>query len=280
MEKYIFVFIIIVMLTGKGWADCDFIKVTNVRSNQFTVSWISKIDKKGWVKFGLNVNNKKNWNIAFDDREKNIKDDIHHVTIGTLKANTKYYYEIVMDEIVVGGINSQTTSNVILSRPPIGSCQPTGLIFKDSSLAEPVQDVIVYITILDDQTHSETESLLLSTKNDGRWFRELVGIKNQELNGYYQVKCGISKIHVFAQAGNNGTSEMISITTDGVDSEQPVMVLNKSSVELKHIIISLQTLAGMSKLGLLPNCMDSNCNEKVDLEDVICGLQSISVLSR
>ena len=265
------------MLTGKGWADCEYVNVTNVNSNQFTVSWTSKIDKKGWVKFGLNLNNKKNWKIAFDDRGKDIKDDIHHVTISPLNANTKYYFEIIMDENVVGEMNSQTTSNVLLSRPPIGSCQPTGLIFKDNNLRESVQDVIVYLTILDDQSHSEAESLLLTSENNGRWFRELLGIKDQALNDYFQVKCGISKLHVFAQAGNDGTAEMISITVDGVDSEQPVMVLNKSSVELKHIIIMLQTLAGISKLDLLPKSMDKNCNEKVDLEDVLSGLHSISV---
>ena len=68
------------------------ISQTNIRSDRFTISWVTDVEETCHVNYGTTSSLGKP---AYDDRGNTTSSKTHHVTITDLSANKTYYYEIV-----------------------------------------------------------------------------------------------------------------------------------------------------------------------------------------
>jgi len=193
------------------------IRETNVRGTQLSVSWTSVADEAGSVRYGTSIAEHAQWSTVNDDRGNATSDDIHHVTITGLTPDTVYFYEIIS-----GGTTDNNGGSFYSVNPgpvllPTGSCQPAGQVYKDQGKTQLAFDAIVYVTILGDteETHSATESVLVTADTSGFWFLDLVNFRTKNLLATYSWTCGTSNIQVEAQGGSDGTARL---TTTAIDS--------------------------------------------------------------
>jgi len=208
------------------------IKVTNIRGTQFTVSWMSKIEEIGSIKYGLNIDNYENWSVAYDERGDNISDDIHHITLKGLSHNTTYYYVIISGDT----IDDNNTAYYHINSGPVldpvgGSCMPAGKVYKDEAKTQFAFDSIVYIKILGDTEleNSATESVLVTSDTNGYWFIELINFRNQDYQSYYKYECGNSDLMIEVEGGNDGSGKITTKAIDYTIEECSVIVLKKNN---------------------------------------------------
>jgi|GEM_PF-127833 len=210
-------------------------RITNVRGTQFTVSWVSKAEEVGQVRYGASIATHEAWLAADDDRGAGTADDVHHVTVRGLTPNTTTYFEVISGDTVDDHAGDFYSVNPGPALVPTGSCQPAGRVFKDAEKTEPAYDSIVYVTILGEtgQGDSATESVVVTAATEGYWFLDLVNFRTADYSAFYAYTCGESGILVEAEGGADGTAELL---TDAVDSQQatrPDMVLQPAEVNLK-----------------------------------------------
>ena len=220
------------------------IKITKVRWQKFTVSWISQNEEIGMVRYGKEKNNILNWTTAYDNRGKTTKDDIHYITLNHLEENTTYFFNIVSGNITdnnKGNHYSQKTGQALGYQR--GSCQVAGKVFIDKNQTLPAYDSIVYVTIQNENSISATESCLMTDADSGYWHIELINATTVDYSNHYTFICGESLIHVQAQSGANGFSQLITPAVDYTIRDIPALVLDNDP--LKNAIFILQFLAGM-----------------------------------
>jgi len=254
------------------FANISNIKITNVGSGQFSVSWTSDIEETGFVRYGKKIENLTNWSLGNDDRGIETISTIHHVTIQGLQSKTNYFFEIVS-----GGTNYDNSNNYYVQKtgpylePVLNACQPAGQIFKNIEKTELAFDTIVYITILgniEQQENSSTASVIVTQNSAGYWFMDLANFRSKNLQDSYAIQCGKDMILVEAQAGNNGTA---IIKTPAVDAgpERPDMILKQKdeAYGLINIIKILRVLADVSTN--VDTEMDMNKDGEINMIDVM-----------
>ncbi len=196
-------------------------RITNVRGNQFTVSWTTADNVEADVRYGSSILDTDTWSSASDYRGS-VSDDVHHVTISDLTPEQTVYFEIISGTTTDnnGGAYYSINPGPAITPPP-GSCQPAGKVFKDTGKTNPAYATIVYVTIKGDPD-SATESVMVTTGTSGYWFLELSNFRTADYSALYNADiesvCGTQEILVEAQAGNNGTAQMTTFSQDYLEN--------------------------------------------------------------
>jgi hypothetical protein len=208
------------------------------------ISWKSNESETGKVRY--KATHQSEWKNASDSRGDFFKDDIHYIELENLDPGTEYEFEIISETFEYnnqGNYFMQATSSVdtVDIAIPMNKCKPGGKIsFEDGSLAE---NVIVYITIIGEHDFSATDSFLVTSKNNGFWLMDLVNIRTRDHNEAFPYECGISKILVEVQGGNDGMTWMIAQSDPYNVKFQDDLTLEKiQKPDLKGVILLLQIL--------------------------------------
>lgn len=193
------------------------VKITNVSSNSFTVSWVTDEETTGSINFGeaqtLNQN-------ALDDRDQVSnslgKNSSHHVTLKNLKLQTTYYFKITSGKTSYdnNGVNYQVATGPEI---PAGNLEPIhGSVFK--SPQETAEGTIVYLTLAGAQPISTL------VKSSGEWLIPLSSARTQDLKEPLAQKGEVEEL--FIQGGKAGTSKALVKT--GNDAPVPQIILGKN----------------------------------------------------
>jgi hypothetical protein len=252
-------------------------RITNVRGQQFSISWITENKEVGIIKYGKDKSNYESWLAACDDRGDLIKDDIHHVTIEHLKADTTYWYDIISGNTIdnnLGNHYEQKTGADLTPEP--GSCQTAGKIFIDSMNREPACDSIIYVTIKhsSDNNQSAPESFIMTQEKGGYWIGELFNARTFDFNNKYIFNCGGSIIDIKVQSGNNGFAQL---TTTLVDGYIPDIILQSDQDELIELIGLIKLVSGIQpEEEIIYTSFDNNNDGIIDIADILFGIIKMS----
>jgi hypothetical protein len=245
------------------------IRVTNVHGASFTVSWTTRDNEGGQVKYGTDPASYSNWQIADDDRGADVEDDIHYITISDLSQNILYYFEIFSGESSDNNRGRYYSVNSgSYAVPPPGDCAPAGKIYKDLSMTQSAYDSIVYVTILGANVmdDSATESVLYTSKLNGYWFIDLINFRNHSNTDFYPFACESNSIFVEVHAGSYGSARIANISKDF-----------STSGEIDPIIVTPQTAIGNgdSRSG---GCFVNTINSRPNFNFIIAMLIILLIL--
>jgi hypothetical protein len=255
------------------------IRITNVGSGQFSVSWTSDVEELGYIRYGKQKDNATIWSIGNDDRGQVISSTVHHVTIQGLQSNTTYFYEIVSGDNNYDNANNYYTQKTgPYLEPVLNACQPAGRIFKNFEKTELAYNTIVYITILgenEQKENSSSVSVIVTHKTSGYWFIDLANFRTKDLQNSYSIQCGEDLILVEAQAGKDGIAKMKTLAVDA-GPERPDMILKQreESYSLTNIIKVLQVLADIS-INVTTEEIDINKDGVININDVLHGFSCV-----
>jgi len=227
------IFFVILSLSQYVYAGLPLnVELTNVRGTRFTISWITENLEVGKIKCGSSIEDYNNWIIFNDDRGL-IIDDIHHVTIDSIKPLTNYYYEIISGDTNDNnnGFFYSINSGPVLD-PIGGSCQPAGIVYKDQKKTMLAFDSIVYVTIIgnNEKQNSAVESVLITTSTNGYWYLDLINFRTKDFQGYYSFECESSNILVKAQGGADGFSQITIPAVNYETQVSPDIILSTDSI--------------------------------------------------
>ncbi len=216
------------------------VRVTNVRDNSFSVSWLTTFTTTGEVHYGTDPASLTS--VQLDDRGPGTTDDTHHVTVSGLLPSTTYYFDVVSGPIsdTNDGAHYSVTTGPTLGLPP--SPDPSyGQVLRQDGTT-PANGALVYITL---KSAGDAQSAPMSTWVDsGYWWANLANARTLDLSAYFAYDPqGGDAVVVVAAGAFDGDAEL---TTDtGADSPAPAMTLNACLLR-----------------------QDYNCNCQVDLGDL------------
>lgn len=175
--------------------------ITNVRDNNFTVSWTTDIASDGVVWYGT------------DTPSTSISDTVastttHYVTITSLSPGTTYKFYVQSGVTIDnnGGTNYQVTLGPSLT-PPTPGKQVWGFMY-ESNGTTLVQNGIVYLQLFDnDGAGSSGASQLFSarTEANGVWSFDLANVRTADFQLYYVFTSGADNLKIIGQGGTKGT---------------------------------------------------------------------------
>lgn len=197
------------------------VKITNLTSNSFSVSWLTEKETNGFVKFGETSSLEQT---ALDDRDqmtdKNGSFVTHHVTVKNLKPKTHYLFKIgsggkIFDN---AGQPYETAAAVAVTNPPPPSDVVSGTILEPDG--NPAEEAIVYLTL----ANTTPQSTLV--RSGGNWFIPLNTSYSTSLTGFaqYDKEAQIEEIFVRGRKGETATA----LTTTGNDNPVPEIILGKT----------------------------------------------------
>jgi len=195
------------------------VKITNLSSNGFTVSWITEEKTQGFVAFG---EEKSLGKTAFDERDKEENLDkyfTHHISIKNLKPESTYYFKIISQ----GATFDQNSFPYDVKTTPVFSnslspIEPAyGTVLNKNSA--PVEGAIVYLNF------KGALPLSALTKSSGNFLIPLSLAVKLDFHGYFTPK-EREKEEIIVRAGINETATAITDTNN--DSPVPTMILGKS----------------------------------------------------
>jgi hypothetical protein len=189
------------------------IKVTNINSSKAVISWVTTTQSTGMVRYGTDPDNKQDWQTQTDTRGEDVTDELHYVSLQSLDSDTTYHFEVISGSMLDNnnGDYYRLTTGPALS-PKIDSCQVSGKIFSDAEKTIPIENAIVYVTILG-QENSSTRSLLLTPESNGRWWMERINFRTVDHQQYYTDCCEERNILIEVVAGNEISDRLITTAT-------------------------------------------------------------------
>jgi hypothetical protein len=218
------------------------------------ISWTSNESEIGKVKF--KARHQSEWKMSSDSRGDSFKDDIHYIELDNLEPGTEYEFAIISgtsEYNVQGHYFTQSTSSVDtweIASNITNSCMPGGKIyFENGSFAE---NVIVYVTIIEGQNFSATDSFVVTSENDGFWLMNLLKIRTRDHNDAFPYQCGSSTILIEVQGGNEGKTWMMAPSHPyNVKRQDDLTLKKKQKPDVKGVILILQSLAEQINLSLI-----------------------------
>lgn len=179
---------------------------TNVRSDQFTVSWLSSGAVAGTVEWSVNPAGP--FTADPDDRGAAFTGTTHHCTVTGLAAGTTYSYRIISGGVVYPTFTI-TTGPVLV--PPVGSVLGFGQIFQSDGITPAAQQV-VYLTLSNaDGAGSPGSAAPISILTDanGFWFTDLINALLADLSGNFSFSTnGGDALQIQAQGGALGVGSL------------------------------------------------------------------------
>lgn len=194
------------------------IKITNINSDSFTVSWITTEETTGWVIYGETPDLKQTALDVRDTFEQRKAYKTHYVTINGLQPNNKYYFKIVSGGTQYGNQGKlYETTTAPQREKPITTDLSQGKILKSSN--EPAAGVIVYLSL----ANTTIQSAL--TDQQGHWVIPLSSARTIDLKEFSNYDRNSQIIEIFCQ-GETETSS-VRVTT-GNDNPVPDIVLGQN----------------------------------------------------
>ena len=197
------------------------VKITNVQSNQFTVSWITNEATNGLVRFGptpsLNTT-------ATDDREQRsgatVNSQTHYVTLTNLQPATKYYFKIGSGS-EKNLFDNQGRPYEVTTAPSLGAPPPADLANGKvlTASGSPATGAVVYINL------SNATPLSALITNDGSWVINLASSLTQDLTGYAQYDLQAASLDILVQ-GDRQIAKALATTAN--DNPVPDMTLGQT----------------------------------------------------
>ena len=198
------------------------VRISNVRDNTFTVSWITDQVATGEVRYGTSPGSLTQ--IAYDVRGVSATDDTHYVAVLGLTPSTLYYFDVASSGTVNnnGGAHFTVTTGPVLGLPASDTIY--GLVYKQDWTTLSAGS-LVYITLFDNNgTGSSGQAAELSSLVDssGFWFTNLGSARRANLAGYFIYSSSGDGVELTTQGGSDGTVRR-TIGTD-YDSPAPNLV--------------------------------------------------------
>lgn len=183
------------------------IKITNIGSYSFTVSWVTNDPATGLVEFGESS--------SLGQIKKDVRDQkqatsakyyTHYVTLDNLKSETKYYFKIVSSGISYG--NNQkpfevTTANL---KVPADNDIAQGKILNSNN--KPASGAIVYLSI----SGAITQSAL--TDSDGNWIIPLATARTTDLKDFVNYDRNAQVEEIFVQGDLQTATATLTTNND------------------------------------------------------------------
>lgn len=205
------------------------IKITNIGSSSFTVSWITSEKTTGLILFGetTNLENEKN---DMRDQNKGVSSafNIHYVLIDNLKPESKYYFKIVSGGVVFTRQFDVTTATL---KVPSDYDIAQGKILNPDQ--KPAAGALVYLSLANTLTQSA-----LTDKN-GNWLIALSTARSVDLKNFsdYDRSAQIEEISVLSE---NLTANA-TLTTNN-DNPVPNLILGQTYNFLSGIPENIPTV--------------------------------------
>ena len=180
------------------------IKITDVTSNSFAVSWTTLDNTLGYVKYGSSPGSLSS--TAYDARGSSGKYHSHYVTIKDLSPTSTYYFKLVSEnsEYDSGGTPYDTQTFSVLELPT--TLDTLMGVAKDAG-GNPLADALVYLTLVGKGAGRETVSHTAGTvtASSGGWVFNL-SVRNVAGSSFvYNVDDYYAKIDVVAAGQPAGT---------------------------------------------------------------------------
>jgi len=194
------------------------IKITNLSSSSFVVSWITSQATSGLISLG---ETSQTGLIKKDVRDQNSnqtgKFKTHYVFVDNLKPQTKYYFKILSG-----------SKSYLNAGKPFEVITAPEKAFPDADLAsgrvitadnQPVAGALVFLTLANTLTQSAI------TDSDGHWVIPLSNARTPDLVNFspYDRSAQIEEISVLAESG----SAQATLTTAN-DNPTPDIILNQN----------------------------------------------------
>lgn len=219
------------------------VKITNLTSSGFTVSWVTGEEATGFIVFGEETSFKET---AYDERddEGNLgKYLTHHVSLKNLKPACLYYFKIISQgkSFDHGGAPFEVKTAPTFKTPPSQVEPAYGTILAQDNT--PSKGAIVYLTL--------KGSLPLSTltKSSGNFLIPLNLAVRSDLGGYLIFEERHEE-EILVRAGVDSIAEVLTDTQN--DSPIPTIILGKSYDFLKQKSKKEESLAEKeTSLGIL-----------------------------
>lgn len=193
------------------------IKITNITDTSFTVSFLTDAAAPGYVEYGTEPNRT---NIQVRDDRDQLSNSAgtfttHHVTVRGLTATTQYYFRLGTGGRTSYDNNGQAFS-IRTARPiPAGAEARTAYGTVNTSVGNPADGAIVYITI------QGSSPLSAQVKSDGTWALPLSGVRSLDLSGAVALS-NETTVQVDVQGGRASDTLRLNTTVGGLTPLQPL----------------------------------------------------------
>lgn len=196
------------------------VKITNLSSNSFSVSWLTDKETSGFVKFGESSSLER---VALDDRDQMAGKvgmfNTHHVTLKNLKPNTHYLFKLGSENKLFDNSGSPyeiaTPGNI--ANAPAANNIASGTVL--SVNGTPAKSAVVYLNT----ANATPQSTLV--RSDGSWFIPLNTALSITLTSYATYSQDQSE-EIFVQGGQGITAT--AITTISNTNPVPEITLGKT----------------------------------------------------
>ncbi|HEX9008447.1 MAG TPA: Ig-like domain-containing protein [Patescibacteria group bacterium] len=218
------------------------VKITNLGTNNFTVSWTTDTPVTGFLRYSENPG-------KITSPAGDIRDQIsgssqaytnHYVDIAGLKASTTYYFLIGSGPQTYndGGKPFQVTTGPQVVPPPEDVI--SGKIVTGNN--DPVNGGIIYVDI------EGGNSMSTVSKTDGTWRLNLASARAKDGTVLTYDKAA-TLLSMFVQAGANGTATAITNTSKDKPVPDIVMGKNQSFIEALPPLTGEEASAAAQKAG-------------------------------
>lgn len=240
------------------------IRISNVRDNSLTISWVTDVRAPGLVRYGVNPDQVTR--VAFDDRDRASLSELaggggggstpmfetHYVTLTGLRPGTTYYFEVVSGASTANndGAYFQATTGPALGLP--ASDTVYGQVFQADGAA-PAEGAVVFAAIQDgDGSGSSDRSALLSALvgRQGYWSLNLGNSRTVGLNSFFSYSASGDQLQLEVRAATAGTSCPAAVDTAN-DTPAPAIVLGASPCPDLHQL-ALQESWNLISLPVAP----------------------------
>lgn len=217
--------LLVIAQPSPTWAAITNVRISNVQSVAFTVSWVTDTVTDGEIHYGTNPASLSL--VGEDDRGIATTDDTHHVTISSgLLPNTTYYFDVVsgVETDNNGGAHYTITTGPDLGIPPFPDTIFGQVFHADGTT--PANGTLVYITLEDgDGVGSNGQGALLSSLVDsGFWFVNLASARTPDLAALFTYSASGDRVLLSAQGAAEGVAQQTVDTNN--DTPAPDMILS------------------------------------------------------
>ena len=221
MKSTIWVVVISLVLPISAWTAIQDIQVSNQTSAGVTISWITDSDTTGEVHYSENPD-LSNPITAYDERGGTFVGRTHYVTIGNMKKETSYYFEVVSGGEVDDNSGNYYTFKTMKENFYL-PCILYGFVKqRDGTGAE---NAIIYLWI----THDGVDSYLLSKRipTDGSFVADIKGARSTETDDLFPSVNTGDPIHLrVVYGGNCSTSNDLVVESCGSPQGCGSLILN------------------------------------------------------
>jgi len=194
------------------------VRITNVGSYSFTVSWITQNQNTGLVEFGESAKLGQSQKDTRDkERAVSEKYQTHYIVVDGLKSETKYFFKIVSSGAKYGNSDKPFEVTTGPQKVPNDNDLAQGKILTPDG--NPASGAIVYLSI----ANAIAQSAL--TDSEGNWMIPLSTARSLDLQNFSNYDRNAQVEEIFVQ----GDSETASATlTTGNDNPAPDITLGQT----------------------------------------------------